>query len=39
MKILLADVYLLFCGQVRNKQIARRGNDARLPLSIGASHG
>jgi hypothetical protein len=39
MKILLADVKLLFCGQVRNKRIAWRGNDSGLSVFVGASHG
>jgi hypothetical protein len=39
MKILLADDYLLFCGQVRNKQIAWKRIVSRLSVLIGASHG
>jgi hypothetical protein len=39
MKILLADEYLLFCGQVRNKQIAGRINVSRQSALVGASHG
>jgi len=34
MKILLADVYLLFCGQARNERVA-----ASAPALSGVSHG
>jgi hypothetical protein len=39
MKILLADEYLLFCGQVCNKQIAGRVNVSGQQALTGASHG
>ena len=39
MKILLADKYLLFCGQVCNKRIAAGVSASRPPALIGAVHG
>lgn len=39
MKILLADEYLLCCGQERNKRIAGGVNASRQPALIGASYG
>jgi hypothetical protein len=39
MKILLADKYLLFCGQVCNKRIAGEVNASGQPALIGAAHG
>jgi hypothetical protein len=39
MKILLADKYLLFCGQVCNKRIAARVNASGPPALVGAAHG
>lgn len=39
MKMLLADEYLLFYGQARNKQIPGWANNSSQPALIGASHG
>jgi hypothetical protein len=39
MKILLADKYLRFCGQVCNKRIAGGVNVSMRPASIGAARG
>ena len=39
MKILLADEYLLFCGQVCNKRIAAGVNASMRPALIGAARG
>jgi hypothetical protein len=39
MKILLADKYLLLCGQACNKRIAGGVNVSGPPALIGAAHG
>ena len=39
MKILLADEYLRFCGQVCNKRIAAGVNASGQTALIGAAHG
>jgi hypothetical protein len=39
MKILLADKYLLFCGQACNKRIAAGVDASGPPALIGAAHG